>query len=158
MMNGTCCLWQMKQEEERREVLRRDFRMEYERHRFYEREHQLFQQRSKEQEVESAERRRKIIAAKVEALQCGDLDSRNCDEDVSLLVSEERDPAGERSSPPSRCRTARFPTPSRNNHEEDHQGHVPSYQDMQKIRSGSSGDGTGEIDCVNLVDVDLNEP
>lgn len=33
MMNGICCVWQMQEEEERREQLRRDLRVEYERQR-----------------------------------------------------------------------------------------------------------------------------
>lgn len=33
MMNGVCCFWQMQEEEDRRETLRKDIRVEYERQR-----------------------------------------------------------------------------------------------------------------------------
>lgn len=33
MMNGLCCMWQMQGEEESREIIRRDIRIEYERQR-----------------------------------------------------------------------------------------------------------------------------
>lgn len=64
MMNGTCCLWQMQQEEERRESLRRDFRMEYERHRLIDRELQIIAYQQQRDERESSDRRQKIMAAK----------------------------------------------------------------------------------------------
>ena len=38
MMNGVCCVWQMQEEEARRDTLRQDIRVEYERQRLHEKE------------------------------------------------------------------------------------------------------------------------
>mmetsp|Transcript_6687 Transcript_6687/g.13981 ORF Transcript_6687/g.13981 Transcript_6687/m.13981 type:complete len:226 (-) Transcript_6687:214-891(-) len=38
MMNGVCCVWQMQEEEDRRDAIRKDIRVEYERQRLIERE------------------------------------------------------------------------------------------------------------------------
>lgn len=45
MMNGVCCVWQMHEEEDRRDAIRRDIRVEYERQREMERE--LWEQRER---------------------------------------------------------------------------------------------------------------
>ena len=37
-MNGVCCVWQMQEEEDRREALRKDIRIEYERQRLIDRQ------------------------------------------------------------------------------------------------------------------------
>ena len=68
MMNGTCCLWQMQREEERRENLRRDFRMEYERHRLIDRQLQRIAYEQQNDEQELSDRRQRIMAAKSAAL------------------------------------------------------------------------------------------
>lgn len=47
MMNGVCCVWQMQEEEDRRDAIRQDIRVEYERQRVIERD--LWAQRQRQQ-------------------------------------------------------------------------------------------------------------
>ena len=72
MMNGLCCIWQMEAENDTRESIRKDIRVEYERQRQIEQE--LWEQRRKCQtenwytdasSVNTDHRRRKLIADKM---------------------------------------------------------------------------------------------
>ena len=73
MMNGLCCIWQMEAENDAREAIRRDIRVEYERQRKIEQE--IWEQRQRRQcqaehwysasSVSTDDRRRKLIETKM---------------------------------------------------------------------------------------------
>ena len=69
MMNGVCCVWQMQEEEERRDAIRKDIRVECERQRIIERE--VYEQRkiqelvlAREKSIQE-ERRRRLMMTKL---------------------------------------------------------------------------------------------
>mmetsp|Transcript_13007 Transcript_13007/g.26388 ORF Transcript_13007/g.26388 Transcript_13007/m.26388 type:complete len:213 (-) Transcript_13007:137-775(-) len=77
MMNGLCCIWQMEAENDAREAIRKDIRVEYERQRKIEQE--IWEQRQKQCQTENwysgsassvstDDRRRKLIADKMNLL------------------------------------------------------------------------------------------
>jgi len=69
MMNGVCCVWQMQEEDERREAIRRDIRVEYERQRMVDQE--LWEQRQQDERRYHSDssmqddRRRKLLMSKM---------------------------------------------------------------------------------------------
>ena len=70
MMNGMCCVWQMQEEDDRREAIRRDIRVEYERQRMIDQE--LWEQRQQDERRYQSDsslrddRRRQLLMSKME--------------------------------------------------------------------------------------------
>jgi hypothetical protein len=70
MMNGVCCMWQMQEEEDRRDALRKDIRVEYERQRraeqeLWEQRHNMTENWYQSDASLTDGRRRKLLADKL---------------------------------------------------------------------------------------------
>jgi len=83
VMNGVCCVWQMQEEEERRDNLRKDIRVEYERQLLMEQE--IWEQRQNEYDrkyhsdssLQEEDRRRRLLLCKKIATRMKDKERRD---------------------------------------------------------------------------------